>query len=264
MTRRPSGGVAVGQEVQLIERIDDIPAGIFGVRAVGTLTAEDYAKVVAPVVDDVTRNRKRLRCLVEVGPDFTGVTPAAAWEDVRLGLRAMRAFDGCAVLTGNDRVADASRVAAFVMPCRVKVFGLDERTAAVEWLTDLPSGAAIRPKLIGPGVVLVEVSEPLRTADFVLLAEIVDGWLAEHPTLTGLVVHTRRVPGWATLGSLLRHVGFVRGHHRRIDRLALASDSRAASVAPRVITRLIHPEVRAFGYDRLDDAIAWAGRRDGS
>jgi hypothetical protein len=60
--------------------------------------------VIAPVVDDVTRNRKRLRCLVEVGPAFTGVTPAAASEDVRLGLRAMRTFDGCAILTDDDRV----------------------------------------------------------------------------------------------------------------------------------------------------------------
>lgn len=247
----------------MIERIGDIPAGIFGVRAVGTLTAEDYEMVIAPVVDDVTRNRKRLRCLIEVGPDFTGATPAAAWEDIRLGLRAMRTFDGCAVLTDNDHVADASRVAAFVMPCPVKVFRLDERDVAVGWLTGLPSGAAIRPKLVEPGVVLVEVSDPLRTADFVLLAEIVDEWLADHPTLQGVVVHTRRVPGWATPGSLLRHIGFVRGHHRRIERVALASDTRAASVLPRVITRVIHPQVRAFGYERLDDAIAWAaGRAD--
>jgi hypothetical protein len=29
----------------VIEQIDDVPAEIFGVRAVGTLTAEDYATV---------------------------------------------------------------------------------------------------------------------------------------------------------------------------------------------------------------------------
>jgi hypothetical protein len=246
----------------MIERISDIPAGIFGVRAAGTLTAEDYQRVIAPVVDDVTHNRKRLRCLVEVGPNFTGVTPAAAWEDVRLGLRAMRTFDGCAILTDNDRVADASRVAAFVMPCPVKVFALDERAAALDWLTGLPAGAAIRQRLVEPGVVVVEVSEPLRTGDFVVLAEVIDGWLADHTTLPGLVVHTRRVPGWATPGSLLRHLGFVRSHHRRIERVAMASDTRAAAVLPQVATRLLHPRVRAFGYDRLDDAIAWAGGRD--
>ena len=191
----------------MIERITDLPGGIFGVRAMGTLTADDYESVIAPFVDDVRRNRQRVRCLVEVGPGFTGVTPAAAWEDVKLGLRAMRAFDGCAVLTDDDRIRGASRVGAFLLPCPVRLFALGERSAAVAWLTSLPAAAAIRPRLVQPGVVVVEVVEPLRTEDFVVLAEIVDGWLADHATPPGLVVHTRRIPGWATPGSLLRHVG---------------------------------------------------------
>jgi SpoIIAA-like len=248
----------------VIERINDVPTGIFGVRAVGTLTAEDYETMIAPVVDDATRGRKRLRCLVEVGPGFTGVTPGAAWEDVRLGLRAMRSFDGCAVLTDNEAIRGASGVAGFLMPCPVRVFALGERAAAVEWLTGLPTAAAIRQRLVEPGVVVVDVSEPLRTEDFVLLAEVVDGWLADHATLPGLVVHTRRVPGWATPGALLRHVGFVRAHHRRIDRVALASNIGAAAVLPQIASRVLQPQVRAFGYDRLDEAVAWAGGRTGT
>lgn len=245
----------------MIERITDLPAGIFGVRAVGTLTAGDYESVITPVVDDATRRRKRLRCLVEVGPGFTGLTPAAAWEDVKLGLRAMRAFDGCAVLADDDRVRGASRVAGFLLPCPVRLFALGERSAAVSWLTSLPAVAAIKPRLVEPGVVVVEVSEPLRTEDFVLLTEIVDGWLADHTTLRGLVVHTRRIPGWATPGSLVRHVGFVRGHHRRIERVAACSDARVAALMPRLVGRVLHPQARAFGYDQLDDAVAWAAGR---
>jgi hypothetical protein len=242
----------------MIERITDLPTGIFGIRAVGTLTAEDYESVIAPVVEDVNRHRTRLRCLIEVGPGFTGLTPAAAWEDVKLGLRAMRAFDGCAVLTDDDRVRAASRVAAFLLPCPVRMFARGERPDAVAWLTSLPAAAAIKPRLVEPGVVVVEVSQPLRTQDFVLLAEIVDGWLAEHPTLPGLVVHTRRIPGWATPGSLVRHIGFVLGHHRRIERVAASSDARVAAVLPQLAGRVLHPQARAFGYDGLDDAVAWA------
>jgi hypothetical protein len=246
----------------VIERINDVPAEIFGVRAVGTLTAEDYETVIAPVVDEATRDRKRLRCLVEVGPGSTDVTPTAAWEDVRLGLRAMRLFDGCAVLTDNDAIRGASRIAGFLMPCPVRDFALGERATAVEWLTGLPTAAAIKQRLVEPGVVVVDVAEPLRTEDFTLLAEVVDGWLTDHATLPGLVVHTRRVPGWATARSVLRHVGFVRAHHRRIDRVALASDIRAAAVLPQIASKVLHPQVRAFGYDRLDEAVAWAGGKN--
>ena len=248
----------------MIERITDLPGGIFGVRAMGTLTADDYESVIAPFVDDLRRHRKRVRCLVEVGSGFTGVTPAAAWEDVKLGLRAMRAFDGCAVLTDDDRIRGASRVGAFLLPCPVRLFTLGERSAAVAWLTSLPAAAAIRPRLIQPGVIVVEVVEPLRTEDFVVLAEIVDGWLADHATPPGLVVHTRRIPGWATPGSLLRHVGFVLGHHHRIERVAVASDARGAALLPQVAGRVLHPQARAFGYDRLDDAVAWAAGPGGA
>lgn len=248
----------------MFERISDVPAGIFGVRATGTLTAEDYETVIEPVVDDVARHRSRLRCLIEVGPGFTGVTPAAAWEDVRLGLRAVRAFDGCAVLTDDDRVAAASRVAAFLVPFPVGVFAPGARATAVDWLTGLPGGAAIRPNLVEPGVIVVEVCEPLRVEDFLLLGQLADGWLADHATLPGLVVHTRRVPGWASPGALLRHAGFVAGHHRRLDRVAVVSDARAAAVLSLIAGRVLHPQVRAFRYDRLEEAVAWAGGKDGS
>jgi hypothetical protein len=99
----------------------------------------------------------------------------------------MRAFDGCAVLTDDDRVRGASRVAAFLMPCPLRLLALGERLEAVAWLTSPPAAAAIKPRLVEPGVAVVEVSEPLRTEDFVLLAPVVDGWLADHPTLPGLV-----------------------------------------------------------------------------
>jgi hypothetical protein len=45
--------------------------------------------------------------------------------------------------------------------------------------------------------------------------------------------------------------------------VALASDTRAAAVLPRIAGRVLHPQVRAFGYDQLDDAVAWASGKDG-
>jgi hypothetical protein len=98
----------------------DVPDGLLGVRPVGRLTAEDYATVIAPLVEEV---RRRLRCLIELGPDFTGVTPGAAWQDVRLGFRAMCGFDGCAVLTDLPWLRRVIRFVAHVRPYPLRVFG---------------------------------------------------------------------------------------------------------------------------------------------
>ena len=74
----------------------------------------------------------------------------------------------------------------------------------------------------------------------------------------GVVLHARAFPGWENVGSLLRHVRFVRDHHRTVRRVALAADAKLADLAPRLAEHFVRAELRHFGYDELDDAIAWA------
>lgn len=241
----------------MIERLSGLPAGVVGVRAVGKLTFEDYETVVAPLVDEITRDKVRTRVLVEIGPGFEGVTPAAAWDDIRLGLRAARSFDGYAVVSDQEWVRSTSRVVGVVMPFPMRVFPLAERDAALAWLTSLPTAGAIKVRTVERGIV-VEISEPLRTEDFAHLGQVVDEWLADHAVLPGMVVHARRFPGWATPGSFVRHIGFVRGHHRRIERIAIAVGGRLPAVLAPVAQRILHPDVRRFDHDSLTTAINWA------
>jgi hypothetical protein len=93
----------------MIEILKDVPDGVVAVRASGTLTREEYDEVVVPLLDEARRARRRLRCLCEVGADYRGLTPGAAWEDVTLGLRSLHLFDGCAVVSDVGWVRGTSR-----------------------------------------------------------------------------------------------------------------------------------------------------------
>jgi SpoIIAA-like len=248
----------------MIEVLKDVPPGIVAVRASGTLTREEYDAVVVPLLEDARREGRRLRCLCEVGADYRGLTPGAAWDDVTLGLRALHLFDGCAVVSDVRWIREVSRLVAFLMPCPVRVFDERDRAEAAAWLAGLPEGPGATVRLTaGTGVVVVEVAAPLRTADFEALAATVDGWLQTHDLLPGVVVHARAVPGWENLGALMRHIRFVRDHHRRLRRVALAVDGVLAGLAPAVADHFVQAQVRHFGYDALDEAIAWAADRDG-
>ena len=108
------------------------------------------------------------------------------------------------------------------------------------------------------GVLVVEVTDPLRAQDFDALAATADAWLATHDGLPGVVLHARTFPGWENVGGLLRHVRFVRDHHRKVQRVALAVDGTIANLAPRVAEHFVQAELRHFDYDDLDDAVAWA------
>jgi hypothetical protein len=110
-------------------------------------------------------------------------------------------------------------------------------------------------------VLVVEVRQALRAQDFDALAATADTWIDAHGDLPGIVIHAREFPGWENLGSLIRHVRFVRDHHRRVERVALASDSRLADLAPRLAEHFVQAEVRRFGYDDLDAAIMWAAEK---
>jgi len=244
----------------MLETLKDLPPGVTGVRAVGRVSREDYERTFEPLLDEARRESRRLRLLYEVGPEFEGFTPGAAWEDARIGLRDMGRFDGCAVVTDTGWIREATRLAGFLMPCPVRVFASGERDRAVAWLASLPEGPGVAHHIIGDsGVLVVEVTRALRAQDFEALATSADAWIEIHGHLPGIVIHARAFPGWENLAGLLRHVRFVRDHHRKVRRIALAADSALAGLLPPLAAHFVHAEIKRFGYDDLDQAIAWAG-----
>ncbi|MCC2274409.1 STAS/SEC14 domain-containing protein [Streptomyces sp. ET3-23] len=243
----------------MLERAEDTPAGVDAVKAIGTVTKSDYETVVEPLVDAARREGRRIRILCEIGPEFRSFTPGAGWEDLKVGIGALRLFEGCAVVTDIAWIRESTRLVSFLTPCPVRLFDIQEREEALRWLESLPEGPGISHRLLNePPVLVVEVEQPLRAADFDALTLTADNWLATHAELAGVVIHVREFPGWENIGGLIRHVRFVRDHHRRIGRIALAADSRAASLVPQLANHFVQAEVRRFGYDELDEALAWA------
>jgi hypothetical protein len=242
----------------MIERDLDVPAGVDAVRAVGIVTPQDYHGVVAPMLARAVKERRGLRILCTVDEDFAGLTPAAMWEDVRLGFSAMRHLSGCAVVSDLAWVRDMTAFSAFFLPGHVRVFGMAERAAALRWLEELPGALAGVRLRAEDGIVVVDVERPLRREDVDAIAGEVDGWLAEHRELPGLVLHAHGFPGWENLSALLHHLRFVAGHQGRVERLALVLDTPGVDVAARLAGTVLHPEVRHFPVAAKEEAIRWA------
>ena len=243
----------------MLEKLKDAPPGVDALKAVGTVSKKDYETVVEPIIDDARRRGRRIRLYYELGPESGLLTPGAGWEDFKVGIGSMRLFEGCAVVSDIGWIRKSIRLTRFLMPFPVRTFGVGERDEALRWLSSLPEGPGVVPRLLPEqGVVVVEVGEALRAQDFDALALTVDSWLETHADLAGVVVHAREFPGWENIAGLLRHVRFVRDHHRKVKRAALAADSRLADLAPHLANRFVQAEVRRFGYDELDEAVAWA------
>lgn len=243
----------------MLERLTNLPAGIDGFNAVGRVSKGDYEQWVVPLLEDARREGRHLRLLYQLGPDFQGFTPGAAWEDARIGLRYLRLFGACAVVSDIGWIRESTQLAGFLLPCPVKAFSNDESGEAVEWLRSLSRPAAVSHRLLADaGVIVVEVDQALRAEDFDAIAVTADPWIEAHGDLRGLVIHARRFPGWENLGGFLRHVRFVRDHHRKVKRIALATDGLLAGLAQPVAEHFVQAEIKSFHYDEVDGAVAWA------
>lgn len=243
----------------MLERLKDLPPSIEGVRAVGAISKGDYERVFPAILDEARSSGRPIRFLYELGPEFEGFTPGAAWEDAKIGIHSMRLFLGCAIVTDIGWIRDWTRLAAFLMPCPAQVFSCKDRDKAIAWLNSIPTESGISHRLLPEsGVIVVEVKHALSAQDFDALAFTADNWIESHGGLQAIVIHAREFPGWENLGSFIRHIRFIRDHHRNVKRIALAADAKIASIAPKIAEHFIKAEVRRFGYGELDLAVAWA------
>jgi hypothetical protein len=243
----------------MLERLENMPAGVDGLKAIGKVAKEDYENVFEPLLDDARRDGRRVRLLYQLGKEFEGFTAGAAWEDAKLGMRSLRLFEGCAIVSDVGWIRESARLIGFVMPCPVQMFGNQECESAAKWLATLPPAGVTSHRLLADcGIIVVEVSAPLRAQDFEALALTADTWIEAHGDLRGIVIHAREFPGWQDVGSFFRHMRFVRNHHRKVARVALAAEGKLTSLAPRIAEHFVKAQIKAFPYDALDSAIAWA------
>ena len=246
----------------MLDRIPDAPDGVDAFTVVGTLTAGDYEHTVGPLLDEARRQDRRIRLLLRIGPEFEGFTAGAVWgktETWRHHPDLLRRIDGYALVTEVRWIREWIHLVGFFVPFPLRVFGTDEYDHAVAWLSTLPEGPGVTHRLLPEtGVLVVEIGEPLRAQDFGALTATADAWLATHDMLPGVVLHARSFPGWENVGGLLRHVRFVRDHHKKVRRVAVAVDGALADLAPPIADHFVSAEIRHFDHDDLDEAVVWA------
>jgi tRNA U38,U39,U40 pseudouridine synthase TruA len=106
-------------------------------------------------------------------------------------------------------------------------------------------------------IVVFTPDGPLEAADFARAAQAIDPLMAANGKLAGLMIHTPSFPGWRDFDAVRAHLKFVRDHQRRIDRLAVVTDSAFLKTMAGIAGAFVHPQVRQFGFAEKERALAW-------
>jgi hypothetical protein len=119
----------------MINLVTDLPSNVVGLEAVGHVSADDYSNVLEPAVERALQQHDKLRLLYVLGEEFAGYSAGAAWEDAKLGISHWGAWERIAIVTDREWVRDGLRAFAWMLPGEVKVFALDARDAAGDWVS---------------------------------------------------------------------------------------------------------------------------------
>ena len=121
-------------EVAMIEEMQDMPAGVSGIRVSGRVTAEDFRRF-RPTLNTML-DSDEIRFVEVIGPDYEGFGPGGLLADIKQGFSTMthlRALKRTAVVTDKEWIAHALHALAWMIPGEVALFGLDELEAAKQW-----------------------------------------------------------------------------------------------------------------------------------
>lgn len=119
----------------MIKLIPELPENVLGAVASGQVTAKDYETVLMPAIEKAIHERGKVRFLYHLGPGFDGYSPAAMWDDMKVGFAHLKAWEKLALVTDHEWIAGAMRVFGFAMPCPVRVFSNAQYAEAVAWIS---------------------------------------------------------------------------------------------------------------------------------
>ena len=106
-------------------------------------------------------------------------------------------------------------------------------------------------------IAVLEPEGTLSKGDFETASNVVDQYLADHGKLNGLIIHTEAFPGWESFGAMVKHLQFVKGHHKQMKHVALVTDSKVGDLVEKVAAHFISAEVKHFPYDQLNASKEW-------
>jgi len=121
----------------MVERITDMPEGTIGFRVDGDVEREDYTELMRPALEEAMASGQPLRTLYVI-EDIDDMEAGALWEDSKLGfdlgIRHHKQWERSAIVTDIEWMARATKLFAWMIPGKARVYPLAELEDAKRWV----------------------------------------------------------------------------------------------------------------------------------
>ncbi len=243
----------------MLTMIEGLPEHVIGIKITDKLRAEDYETQLIPLVNEKLENHPKLDLLCCIEGEWKGMEAGAVWQDLRLGLGRIGHWARMAIVTDIEWMKNAIKVFRLISPGELRHFGSDAYDDAREWVCERDRARIDIELDADAGILTLEPAthRSLSEDDFEAVGKSIDTYLEDHDRLQGILIHSRKFPGWQSIGALFAHLKFVNAVHEKINKIALVTDSPMGSFADRILDPLMLAKVRKFDYDDRDEAMSW-------
>jgi hypothetical protein len=123
------------EEQKMIEIMSGLPEHVLGFTARGKVTGNDYEAVLIPAIEEKLKKHAKVNLLYHLGADYAGFDLEAMWDDTKIGLQHLTAWQKIAVVTDVDWIRLATKAFGFAMPGHVRVFANNQFDEARAWVS---------------------------------------------------------------------------------------------------------------------------------
>lgn len=118
----------------MLQVINDLPKDVVGFRATGTVTSDDYEKILIPEVDKLADRQDKLNYLFVLDTDLSNVQPGAWLDDVKVSLKHFSKWNKIAIVTDKPGLNKVVETVDTLMHGETRTFTSSQLDEAKAWL----------------------------------------------------------------------------------------------------------------------------------
>jgi hypothetical protein len=120
----------------MLEPLEDLPVGVVGFRAIGTIEASDYREVLDPALESALADHEQLNLVFVLGEQFDHVSLGAMLEDARLITFPHEVWGRAAFVTNHEVLGGIAMAFGGLVPGEFRVFPLEKLDGAITWVAE--------------------------------------------------------------------------------------------------------------------------------
>ena len=114
--------------------IADLPDTTVGFTAHGKVHADDYNNTLIPAIEDLITRTGAARVLLVLGPDWAGYSAGAMFDDAKLGIEHLKAWERFAIVSDAAWVHHVAKALGLLVPGEVRAFAVSDLEVATAWV----------------------------------------------------------------------------------------------------------------------------------